>query len=84
MIEIKKDIPLPSRARGFGELRQTFIQMQAGDCIELDAFTHRQENIRAVAKRAGAKISIRLHQAAPDGTIDGEGAILRVWKTGTL
>lgn len=76
------EVPPRSHARS-SELNTLFASMEAGDCVEISV-REDQKNVSKMnslynaAKRNGADVTIRLHDAGKDSM----GGVLRIWYNG--
>jgi hypothetical protein len=77
-LEIQKGIPLPSGKRDTGELHNTLLKMQVGDCLDLPFPRFQRSNVAGIAKRAGIKIVTRFMMLHDDGS--GQIDTLRIWR----
>jgi hypothetical protein len=79
MLEIKKDVPMPTAKRDTGELHNTLLKMEVGDCLDLPFPRFQRSNVASIAKRAGIKIMTRFIVLKPEESF-GQIDTLRVWR----
>lgn len=78
VLEIKKDVPMPTGKRDTSELYNTLLKMEVGDCLDLPFPRFQRSNVAQIAKRAGVKIVTRfmVQNDSSFGQID----TLRIWR----
>jgi hypothetical protein len=78
-LEIRDDVPMPTRQLDTGELYNTMKKMEVGQCIDLPYPRFQRSSVGSIAKRAGIKIITRylcLHRVESNDQID----TLRIWR----